>query len=110
MCVISCHGYCASTQCRLHHYAVRALYNCNLLVTSVLSILYAGQIINLLVLSFTLLPHVAVDSTCFPVKHDGVADEYYTGTMCVSLRHPLYGISHPSAARSRLSDAIEYRL
>lgn len=79
------------------HSAVRALYNCNVIVTTILYILYALQIINLVVLSFTILPRVGIDLTCFPSVHDYVVDEYYMFTMYVFRHHPSDRESHPPA-------------
>lgn len=72
--------------------AVLALYNCNLVVTVLLLLIYMGQIINLIVLCFTVLPHMIVDTTCFPPVRDKTTDQYYSATMCVprAITRPTY--------------------
>ena len=78
---------CLDTYCLyLGIYAtVRALYNCSRPVTIILLVLYAAEVVNLLVLSCTLLPRVELDPSCFPSWNDVRVKNFYTATMWVPL-------------------------
>lgn len=69
----------------INHYAtVRALYNCSRPITIILLLFYAAEVVNLLVLSCTLLQRVEIDFSCFPPWNDVWSKKFYTATMWVS--------------------------